>query len=179
MKATKSTFKANCYVTIAVLFASFTLKSFTYDKLCFSSDRLYSVQQLNQLELFKQFIGVWVSQKSKDTTYILEFKLFGDTLKSKIKYESKGKIFSEHNGSFGFDSERDKMIGFMEESNRPIAMYFSSRHICESGPIAENNNQTRIMVFRKCEFKSQDSFAMSLLVKDKFINDLTYSRIKK
>ena len=91
--------------------------------------------QLNQIDLFKQLLGTWTYEKSKDTTYIVEFNSYDDSLRTYLKYETKGKIIMEQKGLFGYNKKIDKMTGVMIGQNRLIAMWFTKKNVCESGPV--------------------------------------------
>ena len=47
--------------------------------------------QLNQVELMKQFIGIWKAQMGKDTIFIMEGKTFGKGLEFYWKTDIKRK----------------------------------------------------------------------------------------
>lgn len=136
--------------------------------------------QLNQVELFKQFLGKWTYEMAKDTTYTWECKSYGDELETYLKYETKGKIIMEQKGLFGYNKKSDKMTGvIIGNDNRPLAMWFTTKNVCEVGPILDNSNPVKVTPYRKLEFKSSDILTISLIVNNKYVNPFTLTREKK
>ena len=75
-------------------------------------------QEINQVELMKQFIGTWKSIE-KDTTFIWECKSFGNTLEFTIKTETKGKVTADAKSLLGYDKENDKLIEAVIDPKSP------------------------------------------------------------
>jgi hypothetical protein len=67
-------------------------------------------KELNQVELFKKFIGVWVGKPGNDTTFSWEAKPFGTGLETYYKVAIKGKQVTEGKQLFGYDKKTDKYI---------------------------------------------------------------------
>jgi hypothetical protein len=74
--------------------------------------------ELNQVELMKQFIGIW-KNVDNDTTFIWECKSFGNTLEFTIKTETKGKVTTDAKSLLGYDKENDKLIEAVIDPKSP------------------------------------------------------------
>ena len=66
--------------------------------------------KLNNLELFKQFVGTWKGEMGKDTAFVMEIKSFYNGFESYLKTETKGKILIEEKTIMGYDKKIDKLL---------------------------------------------------------------------
>jgi hypothetical protein len=67
-------------------------------------------KEINQVELFKKFTGLWVGNNGKDTVFTWEARPFGTGLECNYKTIVKGKTVSEGKQLFGYDKKTDKYI---------------------------------------------------------------------
>jgi hypothetical protein len=67
-------------------------------------------KEINQVDLFKKFIGLWVGKSGQDTTFTWEAKPFGTGLECSYKSVIEGKTLSEGKQLFGYDKKTDKYI---------------------------------------------------------------------
>jgi hypothetical protein len=67
-------------------------------------------KELNQVELFKQFLGSWKSQLDKDTTEFSNVNPYGMSFELNDKYVTKGKIVHEYKQLYGYIKKEDKYI---------------------------------------------------------------------
>jgi len=91
--------------------------------------------KLNQFELVKQFIGIWKAEMVRDTSWIMEYKSFGNGMEFYLTAETKGTIIFELKTLMGYDKYRDKLIEFgIVKSSPEIKHYegwFTSANKCE------------------------------------------------
>jgi beta-lactamase regulating signal transducer with metallopeptidase domain len=179
MTKTKSKWWAKYKLIFAIPIIILSLLAFSNDRLTSSTGEISLHTQLNQVELFRQFLGTWIFQKSKDTTCVLVCKPYNDGLDMYLKYESKGKIILEQKGLMDYDKISDKLIRFnTNPENPPYAMWFSSKYICEVGPIMDISNPSNVSPDRKWVFKSSDLLSLSILINDKYVDIFTLTREK-
>jgi len=71
--------------------------------------------KLNQVELYKQFLGTWQRnvRNDEDTTFFWETKSFGEGFEVYMKGESRGKIIWEVKSVVGYDKKNDMLIEAM------------------------------------------------------------------
>jgi hypothetical protein len=87
--------------------------------------------KLNQVDLFKQFIGTWEGLQGKDTIINWNAKAFGTGLECYVKFVTKGKIILEQKQIWGYDSKLDKFIGAILQKGQDIfinAWWFTSKN---------------------------------------------------
>lgn len=139
---------------------------------------------LNQVELMKQFIGTWKKEVGKDTTVIFEVNFFkNDGMEIKSKTINKGKIIYEGRSLQGYDKKSDKYInvGIEEEYPPAISFYsiwFSSENICELSFDVGLSNPEKVTIKSKIEFKSTDLFIQTVTENNKVILTYTIARVK-
>jgi hypothetical protein len=93
--------------------------------LCFSiisclSTNLYSqsaVNELDQVELMKQFIGEWVTQWSEETVVTWDISPSGDGYEFTISWESEGSPLRLDHGVIGFSSDGVPTMAFLWSSS--------------------------------------------------------------
>jgi hypothetical protein len=139
--------------------------------------------QLNQLELVKQFIGNWKMESGKDTTWFLEYKLFGTGMEEYYKSVTKGKIISSEKGIWGYDKEKDKNIhAQLWEPSSVVdinVFWFTSKNICEGVEYKDLSNPENASLKWKLEFKSPDLMVMTTTINGKVVSTSTITREKK
>jgi len=139
--------------------------------------------KLNQVELMKQFLGIWKYELAKDTTIISEFTPFGTAIEDNYQIITKGKILDSGNELLGYDKNTDRIIIARLSKSSPdieiMSWCWTSKNIFEGvqfQDIAKPQNATFIM---KIEFKSHDLFVMMFTQNNKVIASYTYTREKK
>jgi hypothetical protein len=139
--------------------------------------------RLNQLELIKQFIGNWTGENSKDTTWFLEYKLFGTGMEEYYKSVTKGKIILSERGIWGYNKEKDINIHaqlWEPSSELDINVFwFTSKNICEGVEYKDISNPENASLKWKVEFKSPDLFLMTTTINGKVVSISTFTREKK
>ena len=177
MTKTKSKWWAKFKLLFSLPIIILSLVAFTNDKLS-SPIRENSLQkQLNQIELFKKFIGTWRYEVNKDTIFTMECNSNDDGLNIYLKGEANGKIMMEQKGVMEYDSKADRMIQLNPIDNlNPIAMWFTSDNLCEVGQIPKSSNLSKIMTERKWEFKSSDLLVLTILIDGKYVDALVLKR---
>jgi hypothetical protein len=73
--------------------------------------------KLNQVELYKQFLGKWQLTVSKDTIEISEGQLYGEAVIITVSQVIKGKKFDYYKCFMGYDPKDGKIKGFIVMPN--------------------------------------------------------------
>jgi hypothetical protein len=179
MTKTKSRWWTKCKLLFAVPIIIVSLVAFTNDNLRLPA-RPASIQtNLNQVELFKKFVGTWKMDLNNDTSFTFECKPYDKGIDLYLKEEANGKILIEQKGLIEYDSKNDRMIQKNPEVNNqpyPIAMWFTSESLCEAGEVHDNSNPARVSTERKWEFKSSDLLVLSVLVNGNYLDALVLKR---
>jgi len=76
--------------------------------LCFPMDlnAQSTEQELDQVELMKQFIGKWIAETGEDSTQIWEAIPFGSGYEVNVSWQAKGETYSTVKGLLGFASQK-------------------------------------------------------------------------
>ena len=139
--------------------------------------------KLNNLELFKQFVGTWKGEMGKDTAFVMEIKSFYNGFESYLKTESKGKIIIEEKTIMGYDKKIDKLLesGIDNSSTAIIqwAMWFSSANKGEEVFLEDVSNPEKATLKWTFELKSPDLMVWSNIVNSKTTGTYTFHREKK
>jgi hypothetical protein len=139
--------------------------------------------KLNQVELMKQFVGTWKAEMVRDTTWIMEYKSFGNGMEFYLTAETKGTIIFELKTLMGYDKYRDKLIEFgIVKSSPEIKHYegwFTSANKCEEVLLEDIPNSEKSVLIWKYEFKSPDLLIETDIKNDKIIGTFTFHRVKK
>lgn len=177
MTKTKSKWWAKFKLLFALPIIILSLVAFSNDNLSFPAKENSLQKQLNQVELFKKFVGTWRYEVNKDTIFTLECKSNNEGLDLYLKGEATGKIMMEQNGVMEYDSKADRLIQINPKDNlNPIAMWFTSANLCEVGQIQESSNLSKITTERKWEFKSSDLLVLTILIDGKYVDALILKR---
>jgi len=87
--------------------------------------------KLDQMELMKQFLGIWKGELTKDTVMIMNFTSYGKALEDNLKIFTKGKILSSAKEIYGYNPKYDKIVvAAIGDDSPQIAIYaawFSSK----------------------------------------------------
>jgi hypothetical protein len=138
--------------------------------------------KLNQVELFKQFIGDWQAQWA-DTILYFEAKAFGSGLDGYYNYKiaGKDKIILEGRQLWGYDSRLDKYVVATLETGKDIwllAFWFTSRNKYLLTSLTDVSNPDKAFFKVEGEINSADSFTETWIMNDKVVVKYDYNRIK-
>ena len=133
---------------------------------------------LNQVELMKQFIGSWKCELGKDTLIVSDNIAFGTGLVCNSQIIVKGKIINSVKQLYGYDSKIDKFIVAELIENSPVieicSTWFTSAN---TGELVVTNPDNAPFRF-KFEFKNPDLIVQTAIQNDKVIKELFLIRIK-
>jgi hypothetical protein len=138
-------------------------------------------KELNQVELFKQFLGSWKCDWAKDTTAFYEGKSYGTGLDCYFKFITKGKVVIEGRQLRGYDTNNDKFVISTMLKGTDInvdAAWFISKNKFQFIPynyIASTYTPSRII---EGEFKSPDLILKITYINNKPVKTETWTRIK-
>ena len=139
-------------------------------------------KKLNQVELYKQFIGVWKCDYAKDTTFIWETRSFGGGFEVNMKWESKGEIVIEVRSIVGYDNKNDMLIEAMIMNYSPNidlwSIRFSSPDKYEEILLEDIASPDKATQKDIVEFKSPDLFTDTYIIDDKVVKIDTLKRVK-
>lgn len=139
--------------------------------------------KLNQVELMKQFTGMWKCEMGKDTTAILDYTLFGTAMEDNFKIITKGKIYNSGKELFGYDKKNDRTIEVQLWESSPDLIIkvwrFTSKNTYEVVPLKDISNPENASLKWKIEFKSPDLWVMTTTHNNKVVSTLTFTREKK
>jgi len=138
--------------------------------------------KLDQVELYKQFIGVWKCDYAKDTTFFWETKSFGGGFEVNMKWESKGEIVFEVKSVVGYDKKNDMLIEAMimnYSSNIDLwSIRFSSPNKHEEILLKDISHPEKASEKDIVEFLSPDMFIDTYLTNNKVVKIDTLRRVK-
>jgi len=136
---------------------------------------------LNQVELMKHFTGIWKCE-SKDTTFIIEDKYYGDGHEVYIKTETKGKIIWEGKALIGYDKKNDILVESLLAHDNPNiilgAIRFTSPNKFEETLLQDISNPENATLKWIYELKSPDSFIETYFQNNKKVSVHNYKRVK-
>lgn len=138
---------------------------------------------LNQMELLKQFTGMWKNDSNKDTVYTAEFKPYGNGgLEFSLKSVTKGKVWLEMKQLWGYDKKSDKIIiaGFMKDSPNFMlsSAWFSAGSRFEQIPYEFASNPEKANFKVVFDLKSPDLATRNEIINGKSLGTETYTRVK-
>jgi hypothetical protein len=138
-------------------------------------------KELNQVELFKKFLGSWKCDWAKDTTAFYEGKQYGTGLDCFFKFITKGKIVMEGKQLRGYDRNIDKFIfsGIMKGTDINVfAGWFISKNKYQFIPY--NDISTPEMASWKIdgEFKTPNLIVETTIINNKPVKTDTWTRVK-
>lgn len=162
------------YFTIAI--ASFIL---------FRTNGIYAQNlqnKLDQVELMKQFIGLWEGQIDKNTRMIGDNKLFGTGLECDIRIIANGKNLDSVKQLSGYDKRTDKyIITELMKSSPEIEMsatWFTSDTKGELVLLQDISGPESAEIKWKFEFTSPDSIIQTATRNNKVVKIIKLTRIK-
>jgi len=140
--------------------------------------------QLNQVELHKQYLGTWKSEY-KDTTVVFVFTPYGKSgMQASYKVSTKNKIIFQCRQLWAYDKNSDKVLGMQfEKTNPSVTTYlcwFSSKNVNETvGLIIRDSEHIEKTKEQWTDvFKSRDLFIQSHIVNNKTVSVRTFMRVK-
>ena len=87
--------------------------------------------KLNQMELMKNFLGIWKGELKKDTVMIMNFTSYGKAIEDNYKIVTKDKILYSGKEIYGYNQKYDKIICAAISDNSPkitlMACWYSSK----------------------------------------------------
>jgi hypothetical protein len=138
-------------------------------------------KELNQVELLKQLIGSWKCDYAKDTSYNVQYKLFGSGIEGTIKIVTKGKTVQEGKVLVGYDKKSDKLIEIDLLEGSDIMLYgiwFTSKTTCTEIPWEDISNPENTPVTWKYELKTPDLFVWNYVENNKTTKTYSFHREK-
>jgi hypothetical protein len=140
-------------------------------------------EDLNQVELLKQFIGTWENKSIKDTVYTAEFKPYGNGgLEFNLKSVTQGKLWMEMRQLWGYDKKSDKIVaaGFVKDSPNFMlqTLRFTAANRCEQVPYEFASNPEKASFKVVFSIKSPDVVLREEILNNKSIGIETYIRVK-
>jgi len=137
--------------------------------------------QLNQVELMKQFIGIWSTETVKDTSrVVVSISPFGSAMEGTVKFITRGKTISEGRWLWGYNEESDNYIAAEISTYSPdIALYtylFTSKNVAEKVALGEFSNPDPVK--SRFEFRSPDLIIQTVLKGNKLLNTFTIARVR-
>jgi hypothetical protein len=137
--------------------------------------------KLNQVELMKQFVGTWKSEKH-DTAYIIDDKLYGDGHEVYLRTETKGKIIWEAKTLMGYDKKNDMLIEAFIEHNSPNIILSAIRFLSPNkfiGILLEEISTPEKATEKDIyELKSPDLMINTYIKNNKIVSVNTFKRVK-
>jgi len=136
---------------------------------------------LNQVELMKQFIGNWRCDIAKDTTRFWDVKSFGTGLECSLKVVTRGEVIMEAKRLWGYDKQIDKYIGIELTKGMDMKIYaqwFTTKYKGEAILYSDISNPELASFRGEAEFKSPDMNIITTIVNNKTVKTDTYYRVK-
>jgi hypothetical protein len=134
--------------------------------------------KLNQIELMKQFIGIWKSEFGEGTIFTCENRPFGNGMICNSQIVTKGKIVDSVTQLFGYDNKTDTFIIAELKTSSPVielcSTWFSTKN---TGEIVVTNPDKAPYTF-KFEFKTPDMIIQTAIADGKVVNEITLTRIE-
>ena len=137
--------------------------------------------QLNQVELMKQFIGSWKTTFGNERTFFWEAKSYGTGFETNLLGVANGNTMFEGKQLLGYDKINDKYIVAQMFQGKDIeigATWFISNTKYKWIPNCDISNPEKASIINEGEFKSPDMFVETKTVNNNPIQTLTYTRIK-
>jgi hypothetical protein len=137
--------------------------------------------QLNQVELMKQFIGSWKTTFGNERTFFWEAKSYGTGFETNLLGVANGNTMFEGKQLLGYDKKNDKYIVAQMFQGKDIeigATWFISNTKFKWIPNCDISNPEKASIINEGEFKSPDMFVETKTVNTNPIQTLTYTRIK-
>lgn len=151
--------------------------------LCFSGNvnAQSSENDLDQVELMKQFIGKWAAEWTKDSTWLWEITPSDKGYVHAFYLQVKGKTVLTYGGMIGFGDKYRKVLLFILYPNgfitRDIGGFVSdNEYIAERFPA---EHKKTVLETWECTFITPDKFKAIRKVKGVKKGELIYIRVKE
>ena len=139
--------------------------------------------KLNQVELMKQFIGSWKYEGTDGTSMIFENIPFGDAMTGNTKTITKDTIFDSHKYLWGYDKKADKIMLSEIFSNTPNMeidiLWFTSKNTVEGVLQKDISNPENALTKYRFDFKTPDTFVLTIVQNNNVAAELMWNREKK
>lgn len=138
-------------------------------------------EALNQMELMKQYIGIFKSE-GKDTVVYNDQVDKGKWHETSIKYVSKGKVVREGKQLWAYDKKSDKVVHMSIIDGVRLSVFtswFTSKNKYIMVPYSGTSNSDETGGFIIGEFTAPDSLTETMFVNGQTLWSETYSRVKK
>jgi hypothetical protein len=138
-------------------------------------------RELNQVELMKQWIGIWKSDIAKDTSGMWVTTAYGTGLEGIYKYTTKGKTYLEGKEFAGYDIRFDKFIAaqmFKWKDIELYAVWFTSKNKCVLIPFGDISNPESASFRTESTFISSAAEVDTTFVNNKPVKTETWTRVK-
>jgi hypothetical protein len=139
--------------------------------------------KLNQVELFKQFLGTWTGEVGKDTTITGVNEPFGTGIECNSQIITKGKILDSVKQLLGYDIRSDRFIIAELKKSSPVieicSTWFTTEYAGELVLSQDSSDPEKATLMFKFEFKSPDLIVQTAFYNGKVIKAVTLTRIKK
>ncbi len=137
-----------------------------------------SETKLEQVELMKQFLGVWKAEFGDGSVFTSENKQFGNGMSSNSQIiNNNGEVIESVIQLFGYDKKTDKFIIAELKTSSPVieicSIWFTSK---QKGEIVITNPSNAPFSF-KFEFKSSDTILQSAIKDNQIVNKVVLSRV--
>jgi hypothetical protein len=145
-----------------------------------------SEQELDQVELMKQFIGKWITDVGEDSTFVWEVIPWGEGYEQMANWQAKGETYSTIKGIIGFTSKYRKVNSHWLMTNgmmiRQLGDFVSDKNL-----IFElfNSKYDHVMGTYDFLFITPDKFEMIYKNRgmkdtwdDAFVMEYTWTRVK-
>jgi hypothetical protein len=161
----------------------FLLAGLTLTFLTIESFSQNSTQNLNQVELMKQFVGSWNAKAGADTLIIWECSSFGPNIEFVIKNKVKEVESIEGKTFMGYDVKNGKLLEAIILKDSPNIMlapcWFTSPKTCVQ---IQNDDISHPETARwkwSIEFKTTDLFILTETINNKITFIRTFSKQNK
>ncbi len=133
---------------------------------------------LNQIELFKQFIGTWKCEVQKDTFLLIENTSFGTGMVSKSQVVSKGNTLEEIIQLYGYNAKDDSYQIAELMMSRSDLEIINARFITPVSGEMEVTNTENAKYQWRFEFKNQDTILQQAFYANKVVKEVMLSRVE-
>ena len=162
----------------------FTMLAISLIVLCFSGNlnAQASENELDQVELMKQLIGKWESDRGKvDSTIVWEIIPWNKGYETSFKLKAKGEVYYSYKGIWGFNRENTKMDIYYLSQNGHFHNY-SCEFVSDKNMIIKAKDDHS---FRDLHFITPDKFKWILKRKSSedswdnaVVTEEIYTRVK-
>ena len=134
--------------------------------------------ELDQIELFKQFIGTWTCDYKKDTSLFVENTPFGIGMISNGKIVANGETIETIIQLYGYDKEKDRFIVAELIKSTSALEIINAKFISEtSGEMVVTNTENAKYKWR-FEFKTPDLILQQAILDDEVVKEVILNREK-